>query len=857
MSSQNFRYCHYYLQGRCTFGDTCNYLHASPPKTKDTAIAPASNVIRRPRIISAQPCKFYSQGKCKAGQSCSFSHSLSPFVSPPMGIQPLSTEPCVFFKRGACIKGSACSFLHEVEALSPVYSPSPRLVSPDRDQQVPRMEMKSSPMDSKNEPLRPPILNLETMELDGCRIQFTPGPVVHSVETVFESKIIVLTNLPTSITGQSLLSILPPTSEGTILLLDMTAKPPFARVGFPSAALASEAARLLNGKSIDRTSFIAKVENTGRTANSGTVRSTKVKVSWFKPSRIAWAHYSKLSRAKSAHARIKNLQYDKRDIVVSLQKPTVGQTSSFSIEIKGLPLNLKEQDLESFCGADSVTIGPQAFSEEKSFNEVKKLLSSIGTLESFEVSPPDNRSTKLKAFARFRDAKDADAAHQQLHLKPQKFLRYSQLMVENVHVIRYDLSREQYDVLRFEVQLLSRRQPPGCKLRVYEEENNPSVCIRAYSADAKRLATLKILLSNLLAGEVVKSQDGSLVWDNVFLHTDIQEAVKQLATKKRCWVRFDINYKKVLIFGNRRNRRALVQAIILHLEAIRKQKHTIQLDSKKLRRLVTGHLRALEERLGSQRVQLDLRHRQLLLEGSADILAQVERELSTNEGPGTAASGSQCTICLDQLKDPILLECKHSYCSECLANYLQSESTRRLPDCVCFFRTGTQSCQTPVHHTVIKKLLKSEDYEKLYRNAFLNYVYTHPKELIHCPTQDCPTIYRPIPDQGILRCPSCLIKICAVCNVEYHDDLTCEAYQLQVRKELAAMEEWKESNDIRSCPSCDSSIEKAEGCNHVTCAHCSSHICWVCMKVCGNRTDRDIYIHMSTEHGGIGLRDRC
>jgi hypothetical protein len=330
----------------------------------------------------------------------------------------------------------------------------------------------------------------------------------------------------------------------------------------------------------------------------------------------------------------------------------------------------------------------------------------------------------------------------------------------------------------------------------------------------------------------------------------------QLATKKKCWVKFDINYRKIITFGNRRNCQVLGQSIILSLETIHKQKHTIQLDEKGLHRLVTGHLRVLEERMGSQAVHLDLPRRQLVLEGSKDVLARVERELSALRGPPSASSSQQCTICLDQLKNPVLLECKHSYCSECLADYLQSESTKRLPDCICFFRTGGKSCQTPIPHAIIKKLLKPEDYGKLYRNVFLNYVYTHPKQLLHCPTQDCPTIYRPIPDQGILRCPSCLIKICAACNVEFHDDLTCKDYQLQVRKELADMEAWKRSNDIRPCPTCDSSIEKDEGCNHVTCALCSSHICWVCMKVCGGRTDKDIYIHMAMEHGDIGLRKR-
>jgi hypothetical protein len=144
MSSQSSRYCHYYLQGRCTFGDTCNYLHASPPSAKD-ANTPSS--IYRPRIMSAQACKFYRQGRCTSGRSCSFSHSMPLSVSP--GESPrTSTEPCIFFKRGACTKGSACSFSHQVEAeaILPLHSPPLQLTSNIHDQRVPKTEVNTIPI---------------------------------------------------------------------------------------------------------------------------------------------------------------------------------------------------------------------------------------------------------------------------------------------------------------------------------------------------------------------------------------------------------------------------------------------------------------------------------------------------------------------------------------------------------------------------------------------------------------------------------------------------------------------------------------------------------------------------------------
>ena len=63
-------------------------------------------------------------------------------------------------------------------------------------------------------------------------------------------------------------------------------------------------------------------------------------------------------------------------------------------------------------------------------------------------------------------------------------------------------------------------------------------------------------------------------------------------------------------------------------------------------------------------------------------------------------------------------------------------------------------------------------------------------------------------------------------------------------------EEWREKNNVKKCPKCTSMIEKISGCNHVTCARCSAHICWACMASFGQ--SKGVYEHMSEMHGGFG-----
>ena len=54
---------------------------------------------------------------------------------------------------------------------------------------------------------------------------------------------------------------------------------------------------------------------------------------------------------------------------------------------------------------------------------------------------------------------------------------------------------------------------------------------------------------------------------------------------------------------------------------------------------------------------------------------------------------------------------------------------------------------------------------------------------------------------------------------------------------------------LKKCPGCGAKTEKESGCNHVACPRpsCRTHWCWEC----GKASDfRDIYRHMSVEHGG-------
>jgi len=102
--------------------------------------------------------------------------------------------------------------------------------------------------------------------------------------------------------------------------------------------------------------------------------------------------------------------------------------------------------------------------------------------------------------------------------------------------------------------------------------------------------------------------------------------------------------------------------------------------------------------------------------------------------------------------------------------------------------------------------------------------------VFHCKTPDCENAVF-VDDKSIeWTCELCKKKFCIKCQVEYHDKLTCEAYQ-----------KWKAENDkgdelldelvkkgvLKKCK-CGKIIERNGGCNQITCT-CGLKFCWECL----------------------------
>jgi hypothetical protein len=689
-------------------------------------------------------------------------------------------------------------------------------------------------------------------EIDGSRVTFAPGPIIHSVETVFESRTVILTGIPDVSSREDILQLLRTPFKYRRFNFDPKITPLMARLEFSSAKQAVEASEYLHGMKLHGVGICARIDCTRVATDTGSFRSTKVKVSWFKPTRIAWSHYNTYSRAQKESKRLHGLLFDTNKLSVTLQSSAPIQSRSFSIEIKGLPLKFKEENLRKFCHTSSVTVGNHSFDGPGSYKEVEQLLRRHGSVESIEIAEGSSRSKKLTLFAHYREWSEAENACKALQSQPQPFLRYSHLMLENVHAIRYNICKPQYEVLKWELLKLQRRQPPGCKLRIYDETKTDPVCVRGYSSSAKTLASLKISVEVLLRGEALKLTDGSIPWEDRYLRNEAQEPILALASEHQCWIKFDTVHRRMVLYGSPADCKTLRSVLIQPFEDQRKQSRIISLDTPTMRGLFTGGLSRVEQILGEGKARLDIGRRTLTLEGSDSALIETHNLLQTLNQPRLLHFGPSCPVCLEAPSIPTVLACGHAYCTECITRYLKAQSTNRTPNCCCLFVEHDKPCAHPVSTDVLRRLLTPEEEGRIFKALYLDYIHSRPKEFIYCPAADCPIVYRRA--AGVLRCPSCLTKICSSCEVEYHDGFTCGEYQEVLKKELAVMEVWKKELGVRSCPDCRTNLNKEDGCNHLLCTHCNRHICWICMQTFGD--DKSCYAHMGTEHPGMWLPQR-
>ena len=78
----------------------------------------------------------------------------------------------------------------------------------------------------------------------------------------------------------------------------------------------------------------------------------------------------------------------------------------------------------------------------------------------------------------------------------------------------------------------------------------------------------------------------------------------------------------------------------------------------------------------------------------------------------------------------------------------------------------------------------------------------------------------------------CGHKFCFGCSENWHDPVRCHLIKKWIKKcdDDSETSNWISAN-TKECPTCNATIEKDGGCNHMICKNqaCKADFCWVCL----------------------------
>lgn len=126
--------------------------------------------------------------------------------------------------------------------------------------------------------------DLAIRDYSGCKVHFGPGAAIQKLITAFESRTVIVLNVPADASRHVFVELAETFGEIVSLTFDGTA----ARIEYIDEAEAAYAVEGLSDREVGQFTLSARFDLRVVAINSAMLRSTKVKVSWYAPSTVAW-----------------------------------------------------------------------------------------------------------------------------------------------------------------------------------------------------------------------------------------------------------------------------------------------------------------------------------------------------------------------------------------------------------------------------------------------------------------------------------------------------------------------------------------------------------------------------------------
>ena len=193
--------------------------------------------------------------------------------------------------------------------------------------------------------------------------------------------------------------------------------------------------------------------------------------------------------------------------------------------------------------------------------------------------------------------------------------------------------------------------------------------------------------------------------------------------------------------------------------------------------------------------------------------------------------GWTCDICARDepftTEEMWCLPCGHTFCSDCWAEEVRSRVEEGAAKVGCM-EMGCKCCLPP---NSVKDLCGHDVYENLMRFLMDQQVFLA-DTLTNCPNARCGKPIDLLAQSlcSTAKCSHCLHEFCTECHEQSHAPATCsEKQKWETFTDPEIMKQRLFGPNVKTCPNCKCTIEKNEGCNHMTCRQCNHEFCWLCM----------------------------
>lgn len=495
---------------------------------------------------------------------------------------------------------------------------------------------------------------------------------------------------------------------------------------------------------------------------------------------------------------------------------------------------------------------------------IEALLVAIGPLEMRLTANANSDGKRVKAMARFQDEVDAMTAVRLLNSKPLPFNKDDKLSISRLHSATYKVANPIFSAILLDFEKTAqtfrskrvtfKRFPPA----------NGYVTLRLESEREVDLAAAETQVDKLLEGRLVYDAQGKKpLWSPSFNNKPLaNRRLRPIEEQHKVAFQCAPSKAEIHVFGSLEASQRACDALLQSFSDNPSTIHYIPLTSESLHWTFRGGFKAICDILGQEAVSLNIlaTPRRLEIIGprasfdtAIDILAKGRLP---QENFKTTIAEECCPVCWTTAENPLKVNCGHVYCRDCFDNFCQSTVGNGEPGICCLADEG--ACNALFSLQELQDCLSSLTFEELLASAVISHVKSRPDEFRWCPTPDCQTIYRPTL-QGtpkVFSCRGCSKTICTSCNID-HRGKTCAEHKYITSGAAAdadrMFDKAKKKLGIKDCPRCKTSIQKSDGCNHMTCSACKAHICWVCLEAFND--SKPCYDHMNRAHGGIFTGD--